>query len=81
MKSNLSILLFCFFSFLLRKLNWMTIIRRLLLKSKSKKISRFYADWNTASENGQRNLVHPEILKYLNDKFYIVKFNLKEMKL
>ena len=75
MKSNLSILLFCFFPFFLRKDDYG--FRRLLLKSKSKKnYSRFYADWNTAfKEMDNETFVYPEILKYLNDKFYIMKFN------
>lgn len=78
MKSNLSILLFCFFSLSFAQVRWMTMDQAITAQKANPKkiIVDFYADWNTAcKEMDNETFVHPEILKYLNDKFYIVKFN------
>ena len=78
MKSSLSILLFCFFSLSFAQVRWMTIDQAITAQKANPKkiIVDFYADWNTAcKEMDNETFVHPEILKYLNDKFYIVKFN------
>ena len=78
MKSNLSILLFCFFSLSFSQVRWMTMDQAITAQKANPKkiIVDFYADWNTAcKEMDKETFIHPEILKYLNDKFYIVKFN------
>ena len=75
MKSSLSILLFCFFSLSFAQVRWMTIDQAITAQKANPKkiIVDFYADWNTAcKEMDKETFIHPEILKYLNDKFYRV---------
>lgn len=78
MKSLLSFILICFFSIFNAQINWMSMEQAIAAQKTSPKkvIVDFYTDWNTAcKEMDKETFLHPEILKYLNDKFYMVKFN------
>lgn len=78
MKAALSVLFLCFFSLSFAQVNWMSMNQAIAAQKKEPKkiIVDFYTDWNIASkEMDKQAFVHPEILKYLNDKFYVVKFN------
>lgn len=78
MKSALSILFLWLFTLSFAQVNWMTMDQAIAAQKKAprKIIIDFYADWNTASkEMDSQTFIHPEILKYLNNKFYVVKFN------
>lgn len=78
MKSKLSFLLLWFFTLSIAQVNWMTMEQAIAAQKENPKkiIIDFYADWNSASkEMDKQTFVHPEILKYMNDKFYVVKFN------
>ncbi len=78
MKTVLSFLFLSFFTLSFAQVNWMTMEQAIAAQKKNPKkiIIDFYADWNVACQDMDKHtFVHPEILKYLNDKFYIVKFN------
>lgn len=78
MKSILSFLLLFSFSWSFAQVNWMTMDQAMAAQKTNPKkiIVDFYADWNLAcKEMDKETFLHPEILKYLNDKFYMVKFN------
>ncbi len=78
MKSLLSF--FFFFVFLLSnaQINWMSMEQAIEAQKKNSKkiIIDFYTENNDASELMERQTFsHPYLIKFINDKFYAVKFN------
>lgn len=78
MKTVLSFLFFFVFMATNAQINWMTMEQAINAQKKNPKkiIINFYSDSNTSSKlMDQQTYAHPQIVKYINEKFYAVKFN------
>ena len=78
MKPTLSFLFLLFFTLAFSQVKWMTMNQAIAAQKVTPKkiiIDFFTEDSNASKEMDKFTFTHPEILKYLNDKFYVVKFN------
>ena len=78
MKPTLSFLFLLFFTLAFSQVKWMTMNQAIAAQKVTPKkiiIDFFTEDSNASKEMDKLTFTHPEILKYLNDKFYVVKFN------
>ena len=78
MKPVLSSLFLLFFTLAFSQVNWMTMNQAIAAQKVTPKkiLIDFYTKDSEASKEMEKlTFAHPEILKYLNDKFYVVKFN------
>lgn len=78
MKTVLSFLFFFVFMLSDAQINWMSINQAIEEQKKNPKkiIIDFYTENNDASQLMERQTFsHPYLMKFINDKFYAVKFN------
>jgi thioredoxin-related protein len=78
MKSVLSLLFFLVFMLSNAQINWMSMEQAIEAQKKNPKkiIIDFYTENNNASQLMERQTFsHPFLIKFINDKFYAVKFN------
>ena len=78
MKAALTYLFFLFFTFSNAQINWMTVEQAIEAQKKNPKkiIIDFYSENNASCTiMDKQTFAHPQIIKFINDKFYAVKFN------
>jgi len=78
MKAALTLLFFLIFTFSNAQINWMTVEQAIAAQKKNPKkiFIDFYSDNNTSCAlMDKQTFAHPQIIKFINEKFYAVKFN------